>query len=183
MSVPTDVSNVPTLQQLCEQHFSSTRFPRSLEAALITLDKLQEIDTFQLIKTACVSYLRDRSELLLKQFEHSTLVRILGSEEVARMCDILLERANARRNFSYLTTGAVMDRPKPVVGTNQSSNGFYPYDSLRTGVEWPAGIDASNREKHLSPEEFECVFKMSKEAFCKLPHFVRIRTKKEVGMF
>lgn len=175
--------NIPTLQQLCVRHFSSDVFPRSLEAALTTLAKLQEIETFDEVKAICVTFLRERAELLHKTYDQSSLERILGVEEVRRQCDQLTETARARRNFSYLTAGTVLDRPKPVVSRSPTEDGFYPFESLQTGMEWPVGVDPVNRERHLSPQEFESVFKMTKESFSKLPHFVRIRTKKEVGLF
>jgi hypothetical protein len=45
------------------------------------------------------------------------------------------------------------------------------------------GIDKNNREQYLSPEDFEQVFKMSKEAFSKQPKWKRDKIKQDLNLF
>ena len=173
---------IPSLQELCERHFSQGSFPRSVEDALMTVDKLQGMYALQGITNQCVMYLRQRAEYLHEKYDVSSLIHILGPEETARQQQDILARAESRRIFAHMTTGAVIDRPLPPTIV-ASEEGFYPYASLCVGVKWPPDVDPSQREKHLSAQEFRTVFKMSKEEFAKLPPFVRLRMKKEVGMY
>lgn len=45
------------------------------------------------------------------------------------------------------------------------------------------GIDKNNREQYLSPEDFEQTFKMTKEAFSKLPKWKRDNMKRDQHLF
>jgi hypothetical protein len=45
------------------------------------------------------------------------------------------------------------------------------------------GIDKHNREQYLSPEDFEAIFKMTKEAFAKSPKWKRDKVKKDLYLF
>lgn len=45
------------------------------------------------------------------------------------------------------------------------------------------GIDKNNREQYLSPEDFEATFKMTKEAFSKLPKWKRDGMKRDLHLF
>eukprot|EP00934_Nitzschia_sp_Nitz4_P003888 Nitzschia sp. Nitz4//scaffold207_size38617//8469//9302//NITZ4_007673-RA/size38617-processed-gene-0.9-mRNA-1//1//CDS//3329541599//3878//frame0 len=45
------------------------------------------------------------------------------------------------------------------------------------------GVDKNNREQYLSPEEFQQVFKMTKEEFAKLPKWKRDNLKRDLHLF
>ena len=58
---------------------------------------------------------------------------------------------------------------------------FYSLTDIRQNKV--PGIDKNNREKYLSPQEFENVFHMSKEEFSKLPKWKRDNMKRDLHMF
>lgn len=60
----------------------------------------------------------------------------------------------------------------------------YKYTPLSLiGKQWPANVNPSAREQFLSPEDFLKVFNMTKEEFNNEAKFVRLRMKKDVGLF
>ncbi|KAI3678039.1 hypothetical protein L6452_37318 [Arctium lappa] len=60
----------------------------------------------------------------------------------------------------------------------------YSYEQLNTKSKNPiTGINYKKREAYLSPEEFEAVFKMTKEAFYQLPRWKQDQNKKKVDLF
>ncbi|KVH94754.1 Gelsolin domain-containing protein [Cynara cardunculus var. scolymus] len=60
----------------------------------------------------------------------------------------------------------------------------YSYEQLNTKSKNPiTGIDYKKREAYLSPEEFEAIFKMTKEAFYQLPRWKQDQNKKKVDLF
>ncbi|TKR93319.1 hypothetical protein L596_007799 [Steinernema carpocapsae] len=59
---------------------------------------------------------------------------------------------------------------------------FWPYETLLKR-DLPEGTDMKHLERYLSPEEFERVFKMGKEAFARLPQWKQIRMRKDARLF
>ncbi|GKC62162.1 villin-2 isoform X1 [Tanacetum coccineum] len=60
----------------------------------------------------------------------------------------------------------------------------YTYDQLRSKSDNPVtGIDFKKRESYLSPEEFEEIFKMTKETFYNFPRWKQDQIKKKVDLF
>ncbi|CAI0374945.1 unnamed protein product [Linum tenue] len=60
----------------------------------------------------------------------------------------------------------------------------FGYDQLKARSENPVtGIDFKRREAYLSPEEFESIFGMDKEAFYKQPKWKQDMQKKKVDLF
>ncbi|PWA99200.1 villin headpiece, Villin/Gelsolin, ADF-H/Gelsolin-like domain protein [Artemisia annua] len=60
----------------------------------------------------------------------------------------------------------------------------YTYDQLRAKSDNPVtGIDFKKRESYLSPEEFEEIFKITKEAFYNFPRWKQDQIKKKVDLF
>ena len=47
----------------------------------------------------------------------------------------------------------------------------------------PADVDKKRKEYHLSDDEFETVFKMSKKKYETYPGWKRIQMKKDHGLF
>ncbi|CAN0907789.1 VLN2 [Linum grandiflorum] len=61
---------------------------------------------------------------------------------------------------------------------------IYSYDQLKARSENPVtGIDFKRREAYLSPEEFQTIFGVEKEAFYKLPKWKQDIQKKKVDLF
>ncbi|KAG7033521.1 Villin-2 [Cucurbita argyrosperma subsp. argyrosperma] len=78
---------------------------------------------------------------------------------------------------SFENDGGQEDNAEPVVGT-------YTYDQLKAKSENPVtGIDFKRREEYLSPEEFETIFGVTKEAFSKLPKWKQNMQKKKFDLF
>jgi len=60
----------------------------------------------------------------------------------------------------------------------------YPYAELRSdNDEVPAGVDKGHREKHLSDEDFEKIFKTTYAKFVTMPAWKQQRLKKENHMW
>ncbi|XP_042333083.1 dematin isoform X2 [Sceloporus undulatus] len=64
---------------------------------------------------------------------------------------------------------------------------IYPYEMLmvtnRGRVKLPPGVDRTRLERHLSPEDFLCVFEMPPEEFAKLALWKRNELKKKAFLF
>uniref|UniRef100_A0A3P8SL21 Advillin n=1 Tax=Amphiprion percula TaxID=161767 RepID=A0A3P8SL21_AMPPE len=61
----------------------------------------------------------------------------------------------------------------------------FPLEALvnKLTSELPEGVDPSQKEKHLSDSDFNCVFGITKDDFASLPHWKQLSMKKEKGMF
>ena len=70
----------------------------------------------------------------------------------------------------------------PSTETVEQGN-FHAYERLVSGVEWPAGVDPRNRDRHLSASDFERIFGMTRGAFDALPGWRRQRLKKQHKLF
>ena len=79
--------------------------------------------------------------------------------------------------------GEVLERETVDLGNHDCESGFYPIEALVEGVLWPSDVVSTKREEYLSPNDFEIVFKMNKEAFLKLANHVKTRLKKEKKLF
>ena len=64
-----------------------------------------------------------------------------------------------------------------------SDRDTWPYEQLRTGVAWPPGVSADERERWLSNAEFEKVLGVSREAWEKMPKWKRDRIRREADLF
>ena len=63
---------------------------------------------------------------------------------------------------------------------NPTTNKF-PYSELKS--TFPTGVKGSHKEAYLSDEEFESVFKMSRQAFEALKDWKQTDLKKKFGLF
>lgn len=64
------------------------------------------------------------------------------------------------------------------------SSGFIPYERLKTLSDTSSiGIDPTKKELALTDEEFDQVFKMTKESFLSLPTWKKNRLKKDAMLF
>jgi hypothetical protein len=66
-------------------------------------------------------------------------------------------------------------------GATDEVTTFYSATELLKGAI--PGLDYKNREKYLAPDEFESVFKMSKEEFAAMPKWKQTKEKRKVKMF
>ncbi|KAI0222161.1 Advillin [Lamellibrachia satsuma] len=57
--------------------------------------------------------------------------------------------------------------------------GKFPLEVLQQKDELPDGVDKDHKEKHLSSNDFQTLFKMSYEQFIQMPFWKRERSKKE----
>lgn len=79
--------------------------------------------------------------------------------------------------------GSASATPGKSAGTSMA-NGVrsYRYEVLK-GSEVPPDVDVSEKEKHLSEQDFESVFQMNKGSFDELPKWRRTSLKKQAGLF
>ena len=86
------------------------------------------------------------------------------------------------RKMDY-RNGEVVERETVDLQGHDLESGFYPIEALVEGVLWPQDVVTTKREEYLSPDDFQKVFKMNKEAFAKLANHVKTRLKKEKKLF
>jgi len=60
---------------------------------------------------------------------------------------------------------------------------YYTYPTLVNKDSLPPEVKIFTRESYLSPEDFQKVFGISKEAFAKLPKWRRVDKKKKANLF
>ncbi|XP_073148631.1 villin-3-like [Henckelia pumila] len=68
--------------------------------------------------------------------------------------------------------------------TSETSQSTFSYERLKAKSDDPVmGIDYKRREAYLSDGEFQSVFEMTKDAFCKLPKWKQDMLKRKVDLF
>lgn len=73
---------------------------------------------------------------------------------------------------------------KQASSTAQTQGGAYhPYSCLVAGVQWPAGVNPANRERHLSEADFRGVLGMARSQYDGLPVWKRDQLKKQKSLF
>jgi len=95
-----------------------------------------------------------------------------------------LESFAAMRTINGHTKGHAPPPPggNPTSTVNGHGIRCYRYEVLK-GSEVPPDVDVAEKEKHLSEQDFESVFQMSKDSFDELPKWRRTSMKKEAGLF
>jgi hypothetical protein len=81
------------------------------------------------------------------------------------------------------TDGATAEQ-KPAAGVTETLQVFYqkyPYEVLKTNA--PKECDRSQLEVHLTDEEFDKVFGMTRADFAKVPKWKQLLEKKKLGLF
>jgi hypothetical protein len=66
--------------------------------------------------------------------------------------------------------------------TDAGPQSYYPLSSL-TKAPFPEGIDTKRRELYLSPEDFQRIFKVTKEAFAAYKPWKQEKMKREAGLW
>lgn len=82
------------------------------------------------------------------------------------------------------TDSATSAEPKPAAGVTETLQVFYqkyPYEVLKTNA--PKECDRSQLEVHLTDEEFDKVFGMTRADFAKVPKWKQLLEKKKLGLF
>mmetsp|Transcript_20817 Transcript_20817/g.34031 ORF Transcript_20817/g.34031 Transcript_20817/m.34031 type:complete len:175 (-) Transcript_20817:64-588(-) len=164
----------PTLQTLCEECLkNSLRLNQDLLAATVFARDLNRFKLEEELKEKIVKnyrFLRQRAGTA------DLLVQVLGESKCTALDESIHQLEKTKTTFAKLRTGTIKE--KTVVDNQPDEDGNYPYESLVSGVAWPADVDPTRREMRLENEKFRQLFQMDKEDFKKLPQFVRIRQKK-----
>jgi len=111
---------------------------------------------------------------------------VLGDELYSALCAEELQLARSVSRLSLV--GEVKEKQPPpnamlVPSRSQSGRDTWPYEQLRTGVAWPPGVGADERERWLSNAEFEAVLGVSRKAWEKMPLWKRSTIRREVDIF
>lgn len=180
-----------SLQKITIDYVLTSRSYNSLQGAvnLYSFLTVRTVDTDE----SLVALRKHCMELLIKYYP--VLVEKVGYEELKAafqhhpedfklMEEKFKSTADSKARFAYLK-GTIVEREKVEIDISSPDleEGFYPYEALVGGIEWPAGIDVTNRESYLSNRDFESQFKMTKAAYEALPRFKRVRLKKELLLF
>lgn len=193
-----------SVEWLPPQHDEPKRTVKSLTD--LCIDSIQrkllgKVDTLDVLDLANLLNLKTLREECLKAisfkyafFKEVTdpeyLLELCGEEEIAKMEKRLEDTKEFRRYIRQ--EGSVLDKQVTEYSTyvvpssdddEASGQVYFPVEALLAGVEWPKGIDPSRRESWLTDEDFEKVFKMTREQFKKLPHFKRAALKKDVKLW
>ena len=76
------------------------------------------------------------------------------------------------------------DPNKPVANAGVNETGdIYPYEQLKSRDGLPNSVNLQKLEVYLNDQEFQTVFKMSRDEYYKMPVWKQRRNKKEVGLF
>lgn len=177
---------VPSLNSICIERMLKGGFPNSVEDAATLSLRIPNISTspnYRVLWERIESSLKLRGSLLLECYNEMELVRCFGEDVVQSLKRINTECIDAKKRMASYRSGTAIERGIFDFQSIDSDTGFYPLEALLTGVTWPAKVDPSRREEHLSPEEFSQIFHMDKAEFAKLPQHVRTRMKKEKHLF
>lgn len=171
---------IPSLTAIC---LSVLRKPQNVDLAVKNFCFIKSMEKNAILaelSSIWSSYIRERYAYLEKKYDRQSLVDCLGAEHVEVFEKDLRDRLEAEKRIQQ-ARGSELERLS--VTTTADEAGFYPYEALRVGVNWPSDVPPQQREQYLSPEEFISIFGMSKETFGALPFYKRIRLKQEKGLF
>ena len=179
-------SQVSSLNDICIEVMLKGGFPNSVDDAAtlsLRIPNISSSPNYRVLWERILSLLKLRGSLLLECYDEMELVRCFGEEVVRSLKKINRECIDAKRRMARYRTGTAIEREIYDIENLGLDTGFYPLEALLTGVTWPAKVNPSRREEHLSPEDFSKVFHMDKTEFSKLAEYVRIRLKKEKKLF
>jgi hypothetical protein len=171
---------IPTLQELCMTFIAKHPKFRTLEGILELFSNRIDLDlyTFLPLKELVNKNLNEYYPYLLDKVGQEVLQE--------NFPNIPWDEVHAR----YLATKKQKDYFRGIKGTIierqavvEYISDYYPYDALKSGVQWPGNVDPSHREQFLSDDDFRALFNMSKEEFRQLPLFIRKRMKTEKSLF
>ncbi|KAM7264597.1 hypothetical protein ACFE04_002280 [Oxalis oulophora] len=96
------------------------------------------------------------------------------------------EGKNTEEGSALFESSREDSEPKPEISLDENgrSQTTFSYDQLKSKSDNPVtGIDFKRREAYLSDEDFQSIFKTSKESFYKLPKWKQDLQKKKVDLF
>jgi hypothetical protein len=129
--------------------------------------------------------------LLCEKFGKNYIDNLLGDDGLELALKRQCELQETKRKLE-IYRGRVLERmdirnTEEVELTSHSKNSLgkdvYLLRMLVSGVAWPAQVIPGQREDHLSDEEFEKVFRMTRLLFKQLPKFKQVLLKKDCGLF
>ena len=171
---------IPSLQEICMNYITRNPKFRTLEGILVLFSSRidLELPTFAPIKVFVERNIREFFPFLLEKIGLEELKENFPSIDWDKQYQDHRQLQDAKGYFLSLK-GTILER-RPTV--NYISD-FYPYEALKSGVEWPSNVDPTRRETFLSDDDFFNIFQMTKEEFRQLPNFVRKRIKQEKELF
>jgi len=175
--------SVKSLRDICQDQLA-----KHIIGKIETVHVLQVANDLQLseLRTECIRTIRFKFDFFKDNVEDDYLRELLNDEEMEDM-----ERASReRKRFSqYIKQeGKILSNASTPFSTISASDAsgervFFPIDALVSGVKWPDGIDPTKREEWLNDEDFERVFRMSKDGFRALGRFHKERLKKDAKLW
>lgn len=175
---------IPQLQTMCEEYIIKLM----LTDLQVCFQVYRYIGTMRLSEKVASLFL----PIVMKKFRYhfpELLVKFPGEKELEdcflpedwqSLEKMYKEGEAAKLRMSYYK-GEVVERVAANVASEDQA--FYPLAALLAGVAWPKNVDPANRELFLSEEEFFKVFQMTKADFRGKDKYLRIRMKKEKGLF
>jgi Villin headpiece domain len=120
-------------------------------------------------------------EKIVGNSKHITTIGIdQAGRRVTKTKIILPEQVGATKAQHQQGTTNTTESEKNVTPPSWDGT-FYSLTDIRQNKV--AGIDKNNRERYLSPQEFEDVFHMTKEEFSKMPKWKRDNMKRDLHLF
>jgi len=111
----------------------------------------------------------------------NALSEVANSAEDSEVKDTVADETLLESNGNDLESKQEAEQDENGSETNQST---FSYEQLKAHSENPVtGIDFKRREAYLSDEEFQTVFRVTKEAFYKLPKWKQDMQKKKFDLF
>jgi len=174
--------SIPRLEELASACIQKSLKTLNIESKLNLLANIWYITspTVELIKASLTNSFMDVFPVLRDRYSRESLVDFLGESIYSKLEN---DYDNVQKDIRYIKSmqGDVVDRE--IVECHKDEHGCYPYNALKCGVEWPKDVIVTKREQYLSDEEFLTVFKMSKEEFNLKDKLIKLRLKKELGLF
>lgn len=178
-------SQIPTLLDICVSSILKDKKYRTTLGSLelyCTLSNHFINPKFSKIHAHCVGIIRDTYPMLLTKYGYEELSKVIEEEDLAILQKQYEDSQYIKRRFDALK-GTILEPTSTCVSDENMKLGKYPLAALRQGVAWPAGVDPTRREEYLIDEEFQSVFKMTLSEFQSLDKFMRVRLKKQHGLF
>ena len=174
--------SIPSLAELAAACIQKSVNTLSIDTKLHLLANILGINTpsVEKLKSTLINVFVDAFPFLCDKYSKEYLIDILGDTMYHKFEN---DYDDLQKGIKYIKSmrGNLIDRE--IVQCNKDENGFYPYNALKCGVEWPNDVVVTIRETYLSDHEFQDVFKMSKEEFKSKDKIIKARLKKEVGLF
>jgi hypothetical protein len=104
-----------------------------------------------------------------------------GSQQESSASSSLTPEAKRQNLFADAKRKSMMaKRPESFINPSEK---VFSYDLLKSKDDLPDGVDPRCKEKYLSEEEFQFLFKMNRDAFYTAPQWRQIKLKQEKNLF